>query len=125
MTTPAGYYSKKQKKELTGIHIGHLRRSQPSGGEGLHWLLPGSSAPAGFIPGKHSMFLGRKRPQLSGPDAFSTEASFDKGLADSPDFKATPGRSPNGDSLGFLPNSVSGRPASIWMITTGVGSAVF
>jgi sugar phosphate isomerase/epimerase len=42
------------------------------------------------FPGKHGMFAGlHNHDNLSDPDAFSTEATFEKGLAMSPDFKAT------------------------------------
>ena len=64
-----------------------------------HRLIP--------FPGKHGMFLGlHNHDNLSDPDAFSNEASIEKGLAFSPNFKAildvrhfTAG---NGDCLGFL-----------------------
>ncbi len=59
------------------------------------------------FPAKHAMFLGlHNHDNLSDPDAFSNEASFDKGLAYSPDFKATLDvrhfTAGNGDCLGFL-----------------------
>jgi sugar phosphate isomerase/epimerase len=59
------------------------------------------------LPGKHAMFLGiHNHDNLSDPDAYSTEASFDKGLAFSPDIKATLDvrhfTAGNGDCLGFL-----------------------
>lgn len=59
------------------------------------------------FPGKHAMFAGlHNHDNLSDPDAFSNEASFDKGLAYSPDFKATLDvrhfTAGNGDCLGFL-----------------------
>ena len=42
------------------------------------------------FPGKHGMFLGiHNHDNLSDPDAFNTEESFVKGLAFSPDVKAT------------------------------------
>jgi sugar phosphate isomerase/epimerase len=59
------------------------------------------------FPGKHGMFLGlHNHDNLSDPDAFSTEASIVKGLAFSPDFKATLDvrhfTAGNGDCVGFL-----------------------
>ena len=59
------------------------------------------------FPGKHGMFGGlHNHDNLSDPDAFSNEASFVKGLAISPDFKATLDvrhfTAGNGDCLGFL-----------------------
>lgn len=59
------------------------------------------------IPSKHEMFLGlHNHDNLSDPDAFNTEASFVKGLAFSPDFKATLDTrhftAANGDCIGFL-----------------------
>jgi len=59
------------------------------------------------IPPKHKMFLGlHNHDNLSDPDAFSNEASIAKGLAYSPDFKATLDvrhfTAGNGDCLGFL-----------------------
>lgn len=59
------------------------------------------------FPGKHGMFAGlHNHDNLSDPDAFSNEESFEKGLAMSPDFKATLDvrhfTAGNGDCLGFL-----------------------
>jgi sugar phosphate isomerase/epimerase len=59
------------------------------------------------LPGKHGMFLGiHNHDNLSDPDAYSTEATFDTGLAYSPDIKATLDvrhfTAANGDCLGFL-----------------------
>jgi len=59
------------------------------------------------FPGKHGMFVGlHNHDNLSDPDAFSTEATFEKGLAFSPQFKATLDvrhfTAGNGDCLGFL-----------------------
>jgi sugar phosphate isomerase/epimerase len=59
------------------------------------------------FPGKHGMFLGiHNHANLSDPDAFNTEESFVKGLAFSPDVKATLDTrhftAANGDCLGFL-----------------------
>lgn len=59
------------------------------------------------LPGKHGMFLGlHNHDNLSDPDAFNSEASFEKGLAYSPSFKATLDTrhftAANGDCLGFL-----------------------
>jgi sugar phosphate isomerase/epimerase len=59
------------------------------------------------FPGKHGMFLGlHNHDNLSDPDAFNTEASFVKGLAFSPDVRATLDvrhfTAANGDCLGFL-----------------------
>jgi sugar phosphate isomerase/epimerase len=59
------------------------------------------------FPGKHGMFGGlHNHDNLSDPDAFSNEESFVKGLALSPDFKATLDVrhfvAGNGDCLGFL-----------------------
>jgi sugar phosphate isomerase/epimerase len=59
------------------------------------------------IPRKHEMFLGlHNHDNLSDPDAFSSEVSIEKGLAYSPDFKATLDvrhfTAGNGDCLGFL-----------------------
>jgi sugar phosphate isomerase/epimerase len=59
------------------------------------------------FPEKHGLFVGlHNHDNLSDPDAYSNEASFEKGLALSPNFKAildvrhfTAG---NGDSIGFL-----------------------
>ena len=61
---------------------------------------------AGF-PGRHGMFLGiHNHANLSDPDALNTEESFVKGLAFSPDVKATLDTrhftAANGDCLGFL-----------------------
>jgi sugar phosphate isomerase/epimerase len=58
-------------------------------------------------PAKHGLFAGlHNHDNLSDPDAFSNEASFEKGLAMSPDFKATLDvrhfTAANGDCLGFL-----------------------
>lgn len=60
-----------------------------------------------LFPAKHGMYLGlHNHDNLSDPDAFSTEASFEKGLSFSPDFKATLDvrhfTAANGDCLGFL-----------------------
>jgi sugar phosphate isomerase/epimerase len=59
------------------------------------------------FPGKHGMFLGiHNHANLSDPDAFSTEESFVKALAFSPDVKATLDTrhftAANGDCLGFI-----------------------
>jgi sugar phosphate isomerase/epimerase len=59
------------------------------------------------FPGKHGMFLGiHNHANLSDPDALNTEESFVKGLAFSPDVKATLDTrhftAANGDCLGFL-----------------------
>jgi sugar phosphate isomerase/epimerase len=59
------------------------------------------------FPGKHGMFAGlHNHDNLSDPDAFSNEASFEKGFAMSPDFKATLDvrhfTAGNGDCLAFL-----------------------
>ena len=59
------------------------------------------------FPAKHGMFGGlHNHDNLSDPDAFSNEESFIKGLALSPDFKATLDVrhfvAGNGDCLGFL-----------------------
>ena len=59
------------------------------------------------FPGRHGMFLGiHNHANLSDPDAFNTEESFVKGLAFSPDVKATLDTrhftAANGDCLGFL-----------------------
>jgi sugar phosphate isomerase/epimerase len=59
------------------------------------------------FPGRHGMFLGiHNHDNLSDPDAFSTEATFEKGLAFSPDVKATLDTrhftAANGDCLAFL-----------------------
>ena len=59
------------------------------------------------FPGKHGMFAGlHNHDNLSDPDAYNTEASFLKGLAMSPNFKATLDvrhfTAANGDCLGFL-----------------------
>lgn len=59
------------------------------------------------FPGRHGLFLGiHNHDNLSDPDAFATEASFEKGLAFSPDVKATLDTrhftAANGDCLGFL-----------------------
>jgi len=59
------------------------------------------------FPARHGMFLGiHNHDNLSDPDAFATEASFDKGLAFGPDVKATLDTrhftAANGDCLGFL-----------------------
>jgi hypothetical protein len=64
-----------------------------------HRLIP-------FGP-RHGLFTGlHNHDNLSDPDAFSTEATFEKGLAYSPDFKATLDvrhfTAGNGDCLGFL-----------------------
>jgi sugar phosphate isomerase/epimerase len=68
--------------------------------------LAASKRLAGF-PGKHGMFLGiHNHANLSDPDAFNTEESFVKGLAFSPDVKATLDTrhftAANGDCIGFL-----------------------
>jgi sugar phosphate isomerase/epimerase len=59
------------------------------------------------FPRKHGLFVGlHNHDNLSDPDAFNTEQSFEKGLAFSPDFKATLDvrhfTAANGDCLGFL-----------------------
>lgn len=59
------------------------------------------------FPGEHGMFGGlHNHDNLSDPDAFSNEASFEAGLALSPDFKATLDvrhfTAANGDCLAFL-----------------------
>lgn len=59
------------------------------------------------FPAKHGLFVGlHNHDNLSDPDAFNTEQSFEKGLALSPDFKATLDTrhytAANGDCLGFL-----------------------
>jgi sugar phosphate isomerase/epimerase len=59
------------------------------------------------FPGRHGMFLGlHNHANLSDPDAFNTEASFEKGLAYSPDFRAMLDvrhfTAANGDCLGFV-----------------------
>jgi len=59
------------------------------------------------FPGKHGMFLGlHNHDNLSDPDALNTEASFEKGLAFSPNVKATLDvrhfTAANGDCLGFI-----------------------
>jgi sugar phosphate isomerase/epimerase len=59
------------------------------------------------FPGRHGMFLGlHNHANLSDPDAFNTEASFEKGLAYSPDFRATLDvrhfTAANGDCLRFI-----------------------
>lgn len=59
------------------------------------------------FPEKHGLFAGlHNHDNLSDPDALSNEASFEKGLAISPDFKATLDirhfTAGNGDCLGFL-----------------------
>lgn len=59
------------------------------------------------FPGRHGMFLGlHNHANLSDPDAFNTEASFETGLGYSPDFVATLDvrhfTAANGDSVGFI-----------------------
>ena len=59
------------------------------------------------FPTKHGLFAGlHNHDNLSDPDAFNTEESFAKGLAFSPDFKATLDvrhfTAANGDCIGFL-----------------------
>ncbi len=59
------------------------------------------------FPARHGLFAGlHNHDNLSDPDAFNTEQSFEKGLAFSPDFKATLDvrhfTAGNGDCLGFL-----------------------
>jgi sugar phosphate isomerase/epimerase len=59
------------------------------------------------FPAKHGVFVGlHNHDNLSDPDAFNTEASFEKGLSFSPDFKATLDTrhftAANGDCIGFL-----------------------
>ena len=59
------------------------------------------------FPRKHGLFVGlHNHDNLSDPDAFNTEESFEKGLGFSPDFKATLDvrhfTAANGDCLGFL-----------------------
>jgi len=59
------------------------------------------------FPSKHGMFLGlHNHDNLSDPDAYSTEQSFEKGLMMSPNLKATLDvrhfTAGNGDCLGFL-----------------------
>ena len=59
------------------------------------------------FPRKHGPFVGlHNHDNLSDPDAFNTEQSFEKGLAFSPDLKATLDvrhfTAANGDCLGFL-----------------------
>jgi sugar phosphate isomerase/epimerase len=62
---------------------------------------------ASAFPRRHGMFLGiHNHDNLSDPDAFATEASFEAGLAFGPDVKATLDTrhfvAANGDCLGFL-----------------------
>jgi hypothetical protein len=59
------------------------------------------------FPGKHGMFAGlHNHDNLSDPDSYSTEASFEKGLAMDANFKATLDvrhfTAANGDCLGFM-----------------------
>jgi sugar phosphate isomerase/epimerase len=59
------------------------------------------------FPSKHGMFLGlHNHDNLSDPDAFASEASIERGLSFSADFKATLDTrhftAANGDCLGFL-----------------------
>jgi sugar phosphate isomerase/epimerase len=59
------------------------------------------------FPGKYGMFAGlHNHDNLSDPDAYSNEASLEKGLALSPDFRVTLDvrhfTAGNGDCLGFL-----------------------
>lgn len=59
------------------------------------------------FPGKHGMFVGiHNHDNLSDPDAFATEASFEKGLAFSTNVKATLDTrhytAANGDCVAFL-----------------------
>jgi sugar phosphate isomerase/epimerase len=59
------------------------------------------------FPDRHGMFLGlHNHDNLSDPDSFSNEASFEKGFAISPNFKATLDvrhyTAANGDCLAFL-----------------------
>jgi len=59
------------------------------------------------FPAKYGVFMGlHNHDNLSDPDAISNEASFDKGLALSPNFKATLDvrhfTAGNGDCVGFL-----------------------
>ena len=59
------------------------------------------------FPARHGIFTGlHNHDNLSDPDAFNTEASFEKGLSYSPDFKATLDvrhfTAANGDCIGFL-----------------------
>jgi sugar phosphate isomerase/epimerase len=59
------------------------------------------------FPAKHGIFMGlHNHDNLSDPDALSNEASFEKGLALSPNFKATLDvrhfTAGNGDCVGFL-----------------------
>ncbi|HLK50718.1 MAG TPA: TIM barrel protein [Bryobacteraceae bacterium] len=59
------------------------------------------------FPARHGLFVGlHNHDNLSDPDAFNTEQSFEKGLAFSPDFKATLDTrhftAANGDCVGFL-----------------------
>jgi sugar phosphate isomerase/epimerase len=59
------------------------------------------------FPARHGVFAGlHNHDNLSDPDAFNTEESFEKGLAFSPDFKATLDvrhyTAANGDCVGFL-----------------------
>ncbi len=59
------------------------------------------------FPAKHNIFTGlHNHDNLSDPDAFSTEETFEKGLAMSPNFKATLDvrhfTAANGDCLKFL-----------------------
>ena len=59
------------------------------------------------FPSKHGVFIGlHNHDNLSDPDAFNTEASFEKGLSFSREFKATLDTrhftAANGDCIGFL-----------------------
>jgi sugar phosphate isomerase/epimerase len=59
------------------------------------------------FPAKHGVFVGlHNHDNLSDPDAFNSEASFEKGLSFSPDFKTTLDTrhftAANGDCIGFL-----------------------
>lgn len=69
------------------------------------------------FPAKHGLFVGlHNHDNLSDADAFNTEESFEKGLAFSPDFKATLDvrhfTAANGDCLGFLERH-HGRVSSV------------
>jgi sugar phosphate isomerase/epimerase len=126
LTTPSDYYKKiKQEFDDAGITIFtyYVNFSESHTDGEIDAIFEGAKAlgAKGVIgsyglavaqrlapfPGKHGMFAGlHNHDNLSDSDAFSTEETFVKGLAMSPDFKATLDTrhftAANQDCLGFM-----------------------
>jgi sugar phosphate isomerase/epimerase len=126
LMTPPSFYSKmKGEFDRAGISVFsyYVNLSMTTSAEEIDAIFEGAKAlgAKGVVgsygqavaarlapfPGKHGMFGGlHNHDNLSDPDSFSNEESFVKGLALSPDFKATLDvrhfTAANGDCLGFL-----------------------